>query len=85
MSEDARKYIIELFKIVDTKSILVVLHTGKVIRLFCPFHVICNVNAPPLKEGREYSVEAIKMTLDLKDVFIIDGKGYYVWYFSVKA
>jgi len=85
MPENARRYIIEMFKIVDTHSILVVMHTGEIRRIYCPFSVICNVNVPPLKKDGEYSVDAIKMTLKLEDVFIINGRGYFVWYFSIKV
>jgi len=84
MSEkEARKYIVELFKIVNTSSILVVLYDGKVKRLHCPFTVICIVDVPPLEVGNKYQVEAIKMTLKLQDVFIIEGKAYFVWYFKI--
>ena len=85
MSEEARKYIIELFKVVDTRNILVVMHTGRIRRLYCPFMVICNVDVPSLIKGNEYFVDEIKMTLEMKDVFIIKGKAYYVWYFSIKV
>jgi len=85
MTERNRQYIAELFKIVDTKSILVVMPKGRVKRLYCPFWVICKVDVPPLREGGEYAVEAIKMTLDLKDVFIIEGRAYFIWYFSIKV
>ncbi len=38
MSEqEARKYITELFKIVGTNSVLVVMPLGRVKRLYCPF------------------------------------------------
>jgi hypothetical protein len=83
--QEARKYITELFKIVDTKSILVVMHTGKLKRLYCPFYVICMVDVPPLQNGEKYAVEAVKMTLKLEDVFIINGRAYYVWYFWIKV
>ena len=83
MSEEARKYIVELFKIVGTNSVLVVMPKGKVKRLYCPFWVICKVDVPPLEKGQEYAVEAVKMTLKLQDVFIIDGKAYFVWYFKI--
>ena len=85
MTEQARKYIIELFKIVGTNSVLVVMSSGIVRRLYCPFIVVCNVDVPPLEKGCEYPVEAVKMTLDLRDVFIIEGRAYFIWYFSVKA
>jgi hypothetical protein len=85
MSEEARNYIVELFKIVGTDSILVVTSRGKLVRLYCPFKVICKVNVPPLRNNGEYDVEAVKMTLKLEEVFIIDGNAYFVWYFIIKA
>ena len=86
MSElEARKYIAELFKIVGTNSVLVVMPLGRVKRLYCPFWVICKVEVPPLEKGNEYQVEAVKMTLKLEDVFIIQGRAYFVWYFSIKV
>ncbi|WP_319231151.1 hypothetical protein [Draconibacterium orientale] len=81
--DDARAYILELFKIVSTDSILVVTSERKVIRLYCPLKVICKVDVPPLVESGEYVVEAVKMTLNLEDVFIIDGKAYFIWYFTI--
>jgi hypothetical protein len=30
-----------------------------------------------------YRVKAVKMTLELKEVFIISGKGYYISYFRI--
>ena len=85
MSEEARKYIIELFKIVGTNSVLVVMPAGKVRRLYCPFWVICMFDAPPLLKGQDYAVEAVKMTLQKQDVFIIEGKAYFVRYFKIKG
>ena len=83
--KEAREYIAELFKIVDTNSILVVIHFGQVKRLYCPFWVICKVDVQPLQNGEEYTVESVKMTLKLEDVFIIEGRAYYVWYFWIKV
>jgi hypothetical protein len=83
--KEARKYIAELFRIVDTDSILVIMHTGRIKRLYCPFWVICKVDVPPLHKGNEYAVDAVKMTLKLQDVFIINERAYYVWYFSIRG
>ncbi len=85
MNEKNREYILELFKIVSTNSILVVNYKGKVKRLYCPFIVICKVNVPPLQKGNQYSVDAVKMTLKLEEVFIIEGRAYYFWYFEIKG
>jgi hypothetical protein len=81
--QKAREYITELFKIVGTNSILIVLSTGRVKRLYCPFVVICNVEVSPFQRGGEYAVEAVKMTLQKQDVFIIEGRAYFVWYFKI--
>lgn len=83
MTEDNREYILKLFKIVSTDSVLVVDFKGEIKRLYCPFRVICLVDLAPLKQGLEYSVEAVKMTLKLQDVFLINSKGYLVQYFQI--
>jgi predicted glycosyltransferase len=83
MSDHARKYIIELFKIVSTDSILIINSAGKIQRLYCPFRVISKVNLPPLARNQQYDVQAVKMTLKLEEVFIIDGNAYFVGYFSI--
>ncbi len=83
--DEAREYILELFKIVNTNSILVVDYKGRVKRLYCPFMVICKVNVPPLQNGQQYAVDAVKMTLKLEEVFIINGRAYFFWYFEIKG
>lgn len=84
MLEKNREYILELFKIVSTSSILVMNQFGKVKRLHCPFRVMAVVDIPPeIIIGDFYYVEAVKMALDLKEVFIIQGKGYYIRYFQI--
>lgn len=83
-NEKNRQYILELFKIVSTNSILVIDRKGNLKRLYCPFQVVAIVELPPqIIEGAFYMVDAVKMTLDLKEVFIIRGKGYFIWYFKI--
>jgi hypothetical protein len=84
MREENRKYILELFKIVSTTSILVVDQYGRIKRVNCPFRVIAIDDVPPdIIIGDFYMVEAVKMALDLKEVFIIQGKGYYIPHFQI--
>jgi hypothetical protein len=86
MSQRNREYIPELFKIVSTTSILVVNQYGKVKRLHCPFMVMAIKDVPPeIFKGKFYLVDFVKMTLDLKEVFLIQGKGYYISYFRIKG
>jgi len=84
MKDHNREYILELFKIVSTTSILVIDHKGTLKRLHCPFKVIAVVGLPPqIIVGALYLVDAVKMTLELKEVFIIEGQGYYIWIFRI--
>ena len=86
MTEHNRNYILELFKIVSTTSILVVDQYGRVKRLNCPFRVVAFENIPPhISEGYFYMVEAVKMDLELREVFLIKGKGYLIKNFRIVA
>lgn len=84
MTEQNREYILALFKIVSTASILVIDNKGNLKRLKCPFKVVAVVELPPdIALGAFYMVDAVKMTLELKEVYIIKGKGYFIWYFKI--
>ena len=86
MKEQNRQYILELFKIVSPTSILVVDKNGKVKRLHCPFRVLAIVDVPPeIVEDQIYKVDFLKMTLELQEVFIIQGQGYYFRNFKIKG
>ncbi|BBE17860.1 hypothetical protein AQPE_2019 [Aquipluma nitroreducens] len=46
--------------------------------------MVAIVEVPPqIVVGAFYMVDAIKMTLELKEVYIIEGKGYFIWYFKI--
>lgn len=82
--EKNRKYILDLFKVVSTNSILIIDCERNLKRLYCPFNVIAIVEVPPqIVVGAFYMVESVKMTLDLVDVYIIEGKGYFTWIFRI--
>lgn len=84
MDESNREFILELFKIVSTTSVLVVDCKGDLKRLHCPFQVVAIVDLPPqIVVGAFYMVDAVKMTLDLIEVYIIEGKGYFIWIFKI--
>ena len=58
--QEAHKYITELFKIVDTNSVLVVISTGQKNRLYCPFCVIYNIDALTLQMRNEFLLSLLK-------------------------
>ena len=84
MTDNNREYILELFKIVSTTSILVIDNKGILKRLHCPFRICAIVELPPdIALGAFYMVDSLKMTLDLKEVFIIRNKAYFIYYFKI--
>jgi hypothetical protein len=81
---EARTYIAELFRIVGTSSILVMDTTGKLHRLNCPFQVFALEDIPPwIREGNHYLVEAVRMSIEIQDIFVINGRGYFFWGFLI--
>jgi hypothetical protein len=42
------------------------------------------VDVPPeIKEGKHYLIDAVRLSIEIKDVFIIKGKGYFIWAFLI--
>ena len=83
MTDQARQYILDLFAIVSTDSILIINSTGELKRLRCPFIVVCKIETANLEIGNPYAVSSVKMTLHLEHVYIIEGRAYFIWYFVI--
>lgn len=78
-----KNFLNELFRLVDFNSILVIEPSGNIRRLYCPFHVISLMNFPEIKEGQKVSVDAIKVSLQLEELYIIKGEAYLIRYFKI--
>ena len=78
---DKKKYIRELFEVVDTHSILIINKDNQLIRLNVPFTVLVVREVPGLERGDLGSVTAIRMDIRLIDIYIINGKSYYYFNF----
>ena len=76
------RYIQDLLTYVKSDSILVINHKNEIRRVYCPFKVIVIRLIPDYMVGDLAVVDAVKITLELKDVYIIRGKAYYIWNFS---
>jgi len=76
-------YLRELLNWVSSDSLLVIDKKGLLRRIYCPFWAICLVDFPEIKKGEEVSVDAIKLTIEVKEVFIIKGTVYYIIYFKI--
>jgi hypothetical protein len=80
---DQTRYIEEISKYCDPFSMLVIGDKGQLMRIYCPFPAVVVYPVGTLEKGNVVSVEAVKLTLELKDVYIIDGKAYYLIHFRI--
>lgn len=81
--DNPNKYVNELFKIVSSSNILIIDKHYRVKRLYCPFQVKVRIELPNLKTGEIVSVEAVKITTSLREVYIIRSQPYYTIYFII--
>lgn len=79
--EEKKKYISDIFKHCKSDSILIINRIGQLERLYCPFYVLVVVDVHILKKGSVKAVKAVKMSLELIDVYIIESKAYYHYNF----
>ncbi len=77
------KYIQDLLTYVKSDSILVIDTKNEIRRVYCPFRVIIIRMIPDYMIGDLAVVDAVKITLELEDVYIIKGKAYYIWNFRI--
>lgn len=80
---DKKKYIRELFEMVDTQSILIINKDNQLIRLNVPFTVLVVRQVPGLRVGDLETVIAIKMDLRLIDIYVVNDKPYYCYNFAI--
>ncbi|SHG46054.1 hypothetical protein SAMN05443144_1296 [Fodinibius roseus] len=79
------KLIDDINKYTSSDSLLVHTQSRGLIRLHCPFkvHVIQSVDSYMV--GEELEVVKVKVSPELKLVYIINGKGYYHYHFSIQV
>jgi len=77
------KYLRELLKWVSSDSLLVIDEKGLLRRIYCPFKVICLVTFPQIKQGEKVNVDAVKLTMEVREIYIIKGTAYYIIYFKI--
>jgi Fe-S cluster assembly ATPase SufC len=78
-----KKELAELLKYSSSQEMFVVTHYGVLIRLFSPFKVMVLQDIGALKSGQIVLVQEIKVTLELKTVYIIDNDAYYYHHFNI--
>ena len=78
-----KKELAELLKYSSPREIYVITWNNILKRLFCPFEVQVLQDIGTLKTGQFVYVDEIKVTIELKTVFIIDTKAYYYYHFEI--
>ena len=78
-----KKELAELLKYSSPREIYVITWNNILKRLICPFEVQVLQDIGTLKTGQFVFVEEIKVTIELKTVFIIDNKAYYYYHFEI--
>ena len=77
------KYLQKLLEFVKSDSILVINSSNEIRRIYCPFNVMVIRIIPEYMIGDIAVVEAVKITIELENVYIIRGKAYYIWNFRI--
>ena len=78
-----KKELAEQLKYSSPREIYVITWKNTLIKLFCPFEVQVLQDIGTLKKGQFVFVDEIKVTIELKTVFIIDTKAYYYYHFEI--
>jgi hypothetical protein len=73
----------ELLKYASPYSILVVTYRNKIIELKVPFRVQIKNDVGNLIKGKIEEVELVKLSTNLKTVFVIKGDAYYYHWFNI--
>ncbi len=78
-----KKELAELLKYSSPKEIYVITWNNVIKRIFSPFRVKVLKDIGVLKRGQVVLVSEVKVTLELKTVFMINGQAYYYNYFDI--
>ena len=73
----------EQLKYSSSEWIYIVTWSNLLKQLFTPFRVTVLKSVGSLSEGQIVWVEAVKVTIELKTVFVVDGSAYYYYHFNI--
>lgn len=73
----------EILKYSSPNTLYIVTWNNLLKLLFCPFEVVVKHPIGDLNEGEKVLVEAVKVTADIKTVFIVKGRAYFYYHFEI--
>lgn len=77
------KQLAEILKYSSPNTIYIVTWNNLLKLLFCPFEVMVKYPIGDLNEGEKVLVDAVKVTADIRTVFIIKGRAYFYYHFEI--
>jgi len=77
------EYLKMFLKWISSDSILVIDKSWKLRRVCVPFWVVSLVDFPDISKGQKVSVDAVKLTVEVNEVYVISGIHYYIIYFKI--
>lgn len=78
-----KKNLAEQLKYSSPNELWVITWNNLLKKMFCPFEVLVLQDIGMLEKGQIVLVEEVKVTLELKTVFIINQSAYYYHYFEI--
>lgn len=78
-----KKELADVLKYTSPNIIYVVTWNNVLKKVFCPFKVIVLGDIGDLRKGDVVLVEAVKVDLSLKTIFMIDNQAYYYHNFHI--
>lgn len=83
MSKLNERQLAEMLKYSSPQTLYIVTWNNLLKILYCPFEVIVREQIGELKEKKKVIVEAVKVTSELKTVYIIKGRAYFYYHFEI--
>ncbi|MEY8850026.1 hypothetical protein AB9K26_14495 [Psychroserpens sp. XS_ASV72] len=78
-----KKELAELLKYSNPKELYIITWNRLLKLLLCPFKVLVKQDVGDLKKDQVVWVDEVKVTIELKTVFIISSKAYYYFHFEI--
>jgi len=78
-----RKDLAELLKYSSSKELFIVTWDNQLKQLFCPFKVVVLYEIDVFNKGEVVSVDEVKVTMELKTVYLINNRAYFYCHFDI--
>lgn len=78
-----KKQLVEFLRFSSPDYIYIVTWYNKLLKLDCPFQVQLKHDIGELLKGDIVYVDKVKLTVELKTVFVVKNKAYYYHHFQI--